>query len=200
MTLRCPFCGATLATGRRLEGYGEESGGIFTSQEYECAGCCAAIVYRTISKLFALRETWRLDAAPPAGRVTQCAHPTFPVYECARCASGTVVPAVPVGPCPVPPELDQFADRTKRSREISYLCHVCAARYLRHEHGSHGAPLEVSYWSWFVASSAGTRRDCGRTPLREPAPAARMTNSPRSRAHGRQQLHLIARCGAKSLV
>src|SRR5262245_7561279 len=151
MTLRCPFCDATLATGRQWQWYGEENGGIATRQEYECAGCCAAIAYETVSKLFAFREIWQLGATPLGRKVTQCSHPAFPVYLCARCAGAGLVPAVPVGACPAPTELN---DQTKRSREISFLCHACAAQYLRHERGSYDA-LEVSSWYWLVDGSTG---------------------------------------------
>ena len=156
MTFRCPFCGATLATGRRWHSYGEESGGIFTSQKHECAGCGAVIAYETVSKVFALREMWRLATAPLAGKVTQCTHPRFAVYQCARCASGSLVPAVPLDAAPEPPGSNQFADR-ERWRDISYLCQGCSARYLRYEHGRDGA-IEVSGWSWLVEASARGER------------------------------------------
>jgi hypothetical protein len=149
MTLGCPFCGATLATGRRWQSYGGETGGIFTSQQYECADCGAVIEHETISKAFALRERWRLAAAPPAGKVRQCVHPMFPVYQCVRCATGNLLPAVPVSASAVQPEPNRPAERTERWREISYLCHGCSARYLRHEHGGDAA-LAVSGWSWLV--------------------------------------------------
>jgi hypothetical protein len=154
MTLRCPFCGATLATGRRWECSEGESGGAIMQQEYECAGCCAAFTYEVVAKVFDLRESWRLAAAPLAVKVTQRSHPTFPAYMCARCASGALVPAVPVGPCPFGPQPFPSSD-TKRSREVSYLCDACAAQYQRHEHGSLDA-LVVSCWYWLVDGSAGS--------------------------------------------
>lgn len=182
MTLRCPFCDATLGVGRQWEDHGGENGGILTSQKYHCAACGTAITSMTIDKVFDRRERWGLIAAPLPGRVTRFCHPAIPTYACPRCIDGNLLPAVPVGEVPpLPPTM--FAESTRRVRQIEYLCNRCSQQYLRYEEGSLKT-LSVVHWSCLTDASVGSVSPMQHHVLLSDAPTERPCIDSKARAGG----------------
>ena len=172
MTLRCPFCDAALGIGKQWQDHEGESGGVFTSQEYQCAACGAAIASRTTDKVFDRREWWLLMVAPLLARVTRSCHSAFPTYACPRCADGNLLPAVPIGEVPTLPDPPVFVENTRRAREIEYWCNRCSQQCLRHEEGSLNT-LAVVYWNCLTDASAGSVSPSRHYVLMSDAPTER---------------------------